>query len=503
MTPEIVYSAIPILAIVISSGAAILIGLFGNRVRYLNEGVSLGAAVIKFALVYSMYTSVMAGTIYICNPVALLPGVDFSFRVDPIGVYFAFLSSLLWIVTTIYSIGYMEALNEHARTRYFLSFAVCVASTIGIAFSGNLLTFFIFYEILTFATYPLVVHTQTKEALDAGRKYLAYLMSGGIVLLFAIITTYIMTGTLDFADGGILAGSAPVDTLRILFILFMIGVGVKTAIMPLHAWLPAAMVAPTPVSALLHAVAVVKAGAFGVLRVLFYVFGFDLTQEIGMGPFLAAMAAITIIIASIIALAQDNLKMRLAYSTVSQLSYIVLGAALLTPAGLLGGIAHMMHQAFMKITLFFCAGAIFALTGKKLISEMHGTAEDMPYTWAAFTIGGLGMIGIPLTCGFVTKWYLLVGSLQADAWVYIAVLLTSALLNAAYFLPPVYHAYFSPKTVARTHEHIQTTRPWIRLCLVGPPVCTAAAVIIFGIAPLAPYFPLDAARLIVAWIMGV
>ncbi len=493
---------LPAVTIAIPLIASVLIPLVG-KYENLRDGITIIAALAMFGSVLAMLPSILDGGRITVQIIPLLPGGDLVLHVDAFGMVFALTAATLWLLNSFYAIGYMRSLQEHAQTRFFFCFAVAIAAAIGIAFSANLITLFIFYEILTIITYPLVVHVETEKAMREGRKYLAYLMSGGIVLLFAIITTYIMTGTLDFADGGILAGSAPVDTLRILFILFMIGVGVKTAIMPLHAWLPAAMVAPTPVSALLHAVAVVKAGAFGVLRVLFYVFGFDLTQEIGMGPFLAAMAAITIIIASIIALAQDNLKMRLAYSTVSQLSYIVLGAALLTPAGLLGGIAHMMHQAFMKITLFFCAGAIFALTGKKLISEMHGTAEDMPYTWAAFTIGGLGMIGIPLTCGFVTKWYLLVGSLQADAWVYIAVLLTSALLNAAYFLPPVYHAYFSPKTVARTHEHIQTTRPWIRLCLVGPPVCTAAAVIIFGIAPLAPYFPLDAARLIVAWIMGV
>jgi len=265
MSGEVITSGIPAVALCISLSAAILIAVFGNRVRYLNEGVTMAAALLKFVLVFSIYQTIMDGGVLQFTPVTLLPGVPFSLTVDLFGIYFAFLSSFLWIVTSIFSIGYMRSLNEDAQTRYYLCFAVCIASTVGIAFSGNLLTFFIFYEILTFATYPLVVHNQTKEAMDAGKKYLAYLMTGGIVLLFAIVLTYTMTGTLDFAEGGILNGTGSTDILRLLCLLFIAGVGVKTAIMPLHGWLPAAMVAPTPVSALLHAVAVVKAGAFGLL----------------------------------------------------------------------------------------------------------------------------------------------------------------------------------------------------------------------------------------------
>lgn len=494
--PEIIHSAVPAYTILISFGAAVITALLGNRIRYLNEGITLAAAFIKFGLVFLLYLSITAGAVYLFDPVNLLPGVPFSLKVDLFGIYFAFLSSLLWIVTSIYSIGYMRSLNEPNQTRYYLSFAVCVGSTVGIAFSGNLLTFFIFYELLTFATYPLVVHNQTPEAMAAGRKYLAYLMSGGIILLFGIILTYTLTGTLDFADGGILAGSAAPDILRMLFFIFMIGVGVKAAIMPLHGWLPAAMVAPTPVSALLHAVAVVKAGAFGLLRVLFFVFGIELVREIGVAPFLAAAASITILVASIIALSQDNLKMRLAYSTVSQLSYIVLGAALLTPAALEGAIVHLMNQAFMKITLFFCAGAVFVATGKKLISEMKGLADEMPYTWAAFTIAGLGMIGIPLTAGFITKWFLISGSFEAEAPIFVLILLTSALLNAAYFLPPIYHAYF-PAEHGRERPEIRLT--WL---IRGPLIFTAIVVILFGIFTFSPFFPLDAARDIVQQILA-
>ncbi len=496
MSGEVITSGIPAVALCISLSAAILIAVFGNRVRYLNEGVTMAAALLKFVLVFSIYQTIMDGGVLQFTPVTLLPGVPFSLTVDLFGIYFAFLSSFLWIVTSIFSIGYMRSLNEDAQTRYYLCFAVCIASTVGIAFSGNLLTFFIFYEILTFATYPLVVHNQTKEAMDAGKKYLAYLMTGGIVLLFAIVLTYTMTGTLDFAEGGILNGTGSTDILRLLCLLFIAGVGVKTAIMPLHGWLPAAMVAPTPVSALLHAVAVVKAGAFGLLRIIFYIFGMELFTEIGAAPFLAAFAGLTIITASFIALAQDNLKMRLAYSTISQLSYIVLGVALLAPAALEGGIAHMMHQAFMKITLFFCAGAIYVTTGKTRLSEMHGMADEMPYTWAAFTIGGLGLIGIPLTAGFITKWFMITGALDAGASIYVLLLLISALLNAAYFLPPIYHAYFSEPSETGDFEE-QTS--WL---IKFPLILTAVMVILFGIIPNAPYFPLEVATAIVRSITG-
>ena len=493
---EIISSAAPAVTICISLGAAITIALFGGKIRYVNEGVTIAASLIKFGLITLMFLSISAGSIYLFSPVTLLVGVPFSLRVDLFGIYFAFLSSLLWIVTSIYSIGYLRALDEHAQTRYYLCFAVCVASTVGIAFSGNLLTFFIFYEILTLATYPLVIHSQTKEAMAAGKKYLAYLMSGGVIFLFAIIVTYTMTGTLDFTEGGILHGIGSPDTLRVLFFIFLLGVGVKTAIMPLHGWLPSAMIAPTPVSALLHAVAVVKAGTFGLLRVIFFIFGIDLFYEIGVAPVLAIIASFTIITASFIALSQDNLKMRLAYSTISQLSYIVLGAALLTPAALEGSIAHLMHQAFMKITLFFCAGAIFVATGKTLLSEMHGMAQEMPYTWAAFAIGGLGLIGIPLTAGFITKWYLMSGALEAGEPIFIVLLLTSALLNAAYFLPPIYHAYFSP---SEKRERIEGGVSW---CIKGPLIGTAIIVILLGTIPYAPYFPLETAHQIVLGIFG-
>ncbi|MBR1368458.1 hypothetical protein RJ53_02640 [Methanocalculus chunghsingensis] len=497
MSGEVIASAAPAIALCISLSAAILIAIFGNRVRYVNEGVTMGATLLKFLLIFLMYQAIMDGWILQWAPVTLLPGVPFSLTVDLFGIYFAFLSSLLWIVTSLFSIGYMRSLHEHAQTRYYLCFAVCIASTVGIAFSGNLLTFFIFYEILTFATYPLVVHSQTKEAMAAGKKYLAYLMTGGIVLLFAIILTYTMTGTLDFAEGGILAGTGGTDILRLLCFLFIAGVGVKTAIMPLHGWLPAAMVAPTPVSALLHAVAVVKAGAFGLLRIIMYIFGIELFTEIGAAPVLAVVAGCTIITASFIALAQDNLKMRLAYSTISQLSYIVLAVALLAPAALEGGIAHMMHQAFMKITLFFCAGSIYVTTGKTRLSEMHGMADEMPYTWAAFTIGGLGLIGIPLTAGFITKWFIITGALDAGAWIYVLLLLLSALLNAAYFLPPIYHAYFSEPAESGDFED-QTS--WF---IKFPLIFTAMMVILFGILPNAPYFPLEVATAIVRSITGI
>ncbi|MBC7324541.1 MAG: monovalent cation/H+ antiporter subunit D family protein, partial [Moorella sp. (in: Bacteria)] len=335
---------------------------------------------------------------------------------------------------------------------------------------------FLFYEILTIATYPLVIHSRTEEAVYGGRKYLAYTLTAGQFLLVAVIWSQILAPGAEFQPGGFLAGKGSVLALQVIFFLFVLGLGVKAAIMPLHDWLPTAMVAPTPVSALLHAVAVVKAGAFGFLRVTGYVFGPGLVREIGAGPVLAWVAGITIVVASLRALGEDNLKRRLAYSTIGQLSYVVLGAALATPMALLGGMFHIVAHAFMKITLFFCAGAIYVTTHKEKVSDLNGIGRQMPATMAAFTLGSIAIVGTPFMVGFISKWNLGLGALQAHQWVFVAVLIISALLSTGYFFPIIYNAYFG------RHEEKLSYRE-ARASLLYPLLITALGALLLGIFP--------------------
>lgn len=348
---------------------------------------------------------------------------------------FACVAALLWPLNSLYSIGYMRGNQEQHQTRFYICFAIAIASTIGIAFAGNLLTLFIFYEALTLSTYPLVTHKGTEEAKQAGRLYLGILVGTSIgFLLLAIVWTWVVAGTLEFAPGGILAGKIDGPLVNVLLALYMFGIG-KAALMPFHRWLPAAMVAPTPVSALLHAVAVVKAGVFSVLKVIVYVFGIDFLKDTGASSWLMWVAALTVLLASFVALTKDNLKARLAYSTVSQLGYVVLGAALATSMGVIGGSMQIVMHAFGKITLFFCAGAIYTAAHKTEVSQLDGLGRAMPFTFGAFLIGALSIIGLPPLGGSWSKWYLLVGAADAEQWALMAVLLLSSLLNVAYLLP--------------------------------------------------------------------
>ena len=346
-------------------------------------------------------------------------------------------------MTSFYSMGYMRGLDEHAQTRYFAAFAASVSAAVGVAFAANLLMLFVFYELLTVATYPLVTHDETDEARAAGRKYLTYTFGGGVAALAGSILVFWLTGTTAFTPGGIAGlGTADVTLARVTFVLLATGFGVKAALMPLHSWLPDAMVAPTPVSGLLHAVAVVKSGVFGIARIVLDVFGPDVLAELGMGVLLAAVAAFTLVVASVIALRQDNLKRRLAFSTVSQLSYIVLGLAVLHPYSLVGGLLHIPAHAFMKLTLFFCAGAIHVETHTDDISDMAGIGKRMPLTMTAFGVAALGMAGIPLLAGFVSKYFLLIGTVTTGDLLFTGALLVSGILNIAYFWPVVYAAFF-------------------------------------------------------------
>jgi multicomponent Na+:H+ antiporter subunit D len=484
----------PVLAPTLSLVCAGLIFLTGKR-AFWRRFWSLGAAVAKLGVVMSMLPGTINGTVYVFKLMDFTPGIGLGFRVDALGMFFAVVSSTLWIFTTIYAIGYMEP--EHSKVRFFGFFALCVSTTVGIAFAENLLTLFLFYESLTIVTYPLVIHEETPEAFKAGRKYLTYTLIGGAFVLIGTVLTYQTAGTLTLSKPGILSLANGTQVLTVLFVTLIAGFGVKAAIMPLHGWLPSAMVAPTPVSALLHAVAVVKAGAFGILRVIYNVFGVELLRQMNLTTWLAWLAAFTILAGSFIALFQDNFKRRLAYSTISQLSYIVLGAALLTPFAATAAIAHIANQAFAKITMFFCAGAIQRKTGKTSIHELAGIGYRMPFTMGAFTVAALSFVGVPLFAGFVTKWYLSLGALEAGDWWFVIVMIASALLNAAYFLPIVYLAFF--KAPPGTELHIDEARP----TLLIPIIVCALYVIMLGTTAEVPGMPFSLARAAVRFVFGM
>ena len=469
----------PLLAVVAPALGALLIAWTGERRANLREFWSVSAGVVMFALVAGMIPEVLAGRTPECVLFRILPGIELAFRVDAFGLLFAAGASLLWILTSCYSIGYMRALKEHSQTRYFACFALALSATVGVAFSANLFTVFLFYEALTLVTYPLVGHKETVEARAGARKYVIYLLGAAkLFLLAAIILTYNVAGTLEFRSGGILsaeqAAAQPV-LLFIIFALFLFGFA-KNALMPLHSWLPAAMVAPTPVSALLHAVAVVKTGVCCTVRVVLFVFGPSTMRDIGADQLALVAASVTILVGSLLAMGQDNLKARLAFSTVSQLSYIILGVALLNQSGVLGGVAHITNHAVSKITLFFCAGSIYVSTHKTEISQMSGLAKRMPWTMAAFALASLSVVGIPLTSGFVSKWYLALGTVDGGRLVLLGVLLVSSFLNAIYLGSIVYKAYF--EEASPTSEEVREA-PWI----VAPLAVSAAASLILGLYP--------------------
>ncbi|PSQ04056.1 cation:proton antiporter [Halobacteriales archaeon QS_6_71_20] len=432
----------PLAAVLVSAVAVGPILLSGGRPN-LRESWTAVAALVKFGIVASMVPGVLRGDTYVTDLGAFLPGARFALEADALGILFALLASFLWIITSSYSVGYMRGLDEHSQTRYFAAFAASLSAAVGVAFASNLLVLFVFYELLTVATYPLVAHDETDEARAAGRKYLAYTFSGGVAVLAGTALVYWLTGTVTFTPGGIAGlGGADPTVARLAFALLAGGFGVKAALMPLHSWLPDAMVAPTPVSALLHAVAVVKSGVFGIARLVLDVFGPDAVSELGVGLPLAAVAAFTLLVASVIALRQDNLKRRLAFSTVSQLSYIVLGLAVLDPTALVGGLLHIPAHAFMKITLFFAAGAIHVETHTDDISGMAGIGRRLPLTMTAFAVAAAGMAGVPLVAGFVSKYFLLIGAISVERTLLAVALLVSGVLNVAYFWPVVYTAFF-------------------------------------------------------------
>ena len=443
----VIESPQPLLPIAVVLAASILILVSGKRPN-LREFWSIAGSLLTFAAVAAMAPAVWNGHRLVYTLSTIAPGISLNFRVDGLSLIFGIVSSFLWIFASFYNIGYMRSLNEHAQTRYYVCFAVAILGAQGVSYSGSLFSLYLFYEVITLFTYPLVAHHQDEEGYAGGKKYLVYLMgtSKGL-LLPAVILTYVMTGTLDFADNirnGVFASGTDHLWITVTYVLFIFGFA-KAAIMPFHNWLPSAMVAPTPVSALLHAVAVVKAGVFCIARVMLSTFGTNILQSTGLGIVTAYFVSFTILAASIIALTKDDLKARLAYSTVSQLSYIVLGVALLDNTGVLGGIIHIVNHGFSKITLFFCAGAIYVAHRKKKISDMAGIGYAMPFTMGAFALASLSMIGVPPVAGFVTKWYLLNGALEIKNIPILIVLMASTILNAGYFVPITFRAFFEGK----------------------------------------------------------
>ena len=441
------------MALLLPLGGAVGIAAASRIGPNAREAVTLITATALAWTVWSLAPGLMQGDRPSLHLTTVLPGIDIAFTVEPLGMLFAALASSLWIVNSIYSIGYMRGNNEKNQTRFYIYFAIALAAAIGIAFADNLFTLFLFYEILTLSTYPLVSHKGDEKTVRSARVYLGVLLTTSIGLLLpAIIWTYIVAGTGTFTPGGILEGKLAGPAVGLLLGLFVFGIG-KAAVMPVHRWLPAAMVAPTPVSALLHAVAVVKAGVFTVTKVIVYVFGIDFLFAEPSSSWLVYVSAFTIIGASVVALRQQNLKRLLAYSTVAQLSYVVMATAILKPLAEVGAAVHMVAHAFGKITLFFAAGAIYTAAKKTEVHQLRGIARRMPWTMTAFTIGALSMIGVPPTGGFVSKWYILAGAFEADNYVAIAAIIASTALNAAYFLPIVFMAWFLKEDSPPAKEH--------------------------------------------------
>lgn len=445
-------------ALLVPLAGAVGIALAGRINANLRETVTMVTAGGLAMTVWSLLPTVLAGNRPGVILTELMPGVEIAFRVEPLGMLFAALASGLWIINSVYSIGYMRGNNEKNQTRFYMMFAVSLSATIGVAFAGNLITLFLFYEVLTLSTYPLVAHKGDRDTVRSARIYLGILLTTSIGLFLpAIIWTYAVAGGGDFVPGGFLAEHIEGPAVGLLLGLFVFGIG-KAAVMPVHRWLPAAMVAPTPVSALLHAVAVVKAGVFTITKVIVYVFGVEFLFAQPSSGWLLYAAAFTIIAASVVALRQQNLKRLLAYSTIAQLSYVVMAAAILKPLAEIGAAIHMVAHAFGKITLFFAAGAIYVASKKTEINQLKGIGRRMPVTMTAFTIGALSMIGVPPTGGFVSKWYILAGAFQDNNYFALATIILSTALNAAYFLPIIYMAWFMREEGAPGNDHGEA--PW-------------------------------------------
>ena len=372
--------------------------------------------------------------------------LSITFEIDGLGMVFGGLVATLWPLATLYAFEYMT--KEERESVFFMFYTMTYGVTLGIAFAGNLLTMYFFYELLTLVTVPLVMHTLTREAILASRKYLYYSLGGAAFAFIGMIFVIIYGDTLSFTYGGVLNLAKIGDRTNILLLIYVMafmGFGVKAAICPFNSWLPEAGVAPTPVTALLHAVAVVKSGAFATMRLTYYCFGVDFLRGTWAQKLLMAIVLITILYGSGQALRETHIKRRLAFSTISNLSYILFGVVIMTPLGLVGALSHMVFHAVMKIASFFCAGAIMHETERHYIHELDGLGYKMPGVFTVFTFSSLALMGVPGLCGFISKWNLAqaaVSSGNAEAYIGIAVLMVSALLTAIYMMTIVIRAFF-------------------------------------------------------------
>jgi len=434
-------SMLPAAAVLAPVATSALIVLL-RRVPQVRDAVLVIGAAITFAFVLALTPRALAGEVAVSSLGELIPGVEMSLRADAMGMIFALLASLLWVLAGFYAIGYMRGDRAKNQTRFYAFYALCLSTAFAVAFAGDLLTFFIAYELLTVTTYPLVTHKGDAKAIAAGRTYLGYLLAGGVLVLFAMAIVFATTGQLTFEAGGFIADHMSTGMLVLVFALLAVGFGTKAGLIPLHAWLPGAMVAPTPVSALLHAVAVVKGGVFAVGRAIGFVVGPGALADIGVQTFLSAVAGATILVASIIALRQDHLKRRLAYSTIAHLAFIVLGFSLVSATAFEGALMHIVNHGALKITLFFAAGAIHIAAHKDHVSELDGIGRRMPFTMVAFAVASYGLAGLPPMGGFLSKWHLVLGALEAGQPVFAAVMVGSGLLTAGYLFPIVYRAFF-------------------------------------------------------------
>ncbi|MDP3013827.1 MAG: monovalent cation/H+ antiporter subunit D family protein, partial [Candidatus Subteraquimicrobiales bacterium] len=434
-------SLLPVLTVAFPFLMTLAIFIWGRVSAKLRNYLSILAAIGTFALSLTMVSGSLKGTIFVYKLMQIVPGIWFYFRVDQLGLVFAVTASLLWVLSVTYSVSYME--DEHAQRRYFCFLILCLTWTLGVALSGNLFTFFIFYELFSISTYPLIVHEESPEALAAGKKYMIYILIGAAFVLFSLVFTYVLAGDLTFNKAGLMSMEMGRDKLMVLFWTFVLGFGVKAAIMPMHGWVPDAHpIAPAPFIAILSGI-MVGMGCFGLMRSVFNIIGASIVKELGTGLILAYIVCFTIIVSSLLALEQDNLKRRLAYSTIGQMGYVILGVALLVPYSVWGGILHVVNHAFMKGLLFLCAGTIIKKLGKKNVSEMRGIGQKLPVTMGVFTIAAFSMIGLPPLAGFTSKWFLCLGSIDAPhGIIFVIVLLISSLLGAAYFLPIIYTAFF-------------------------------------------------------------
>ncbi len=465
----------PLIAVIVPIIGAIIIRALDEGQAAKRHLVALISVSIVFVSVASMLPAVMAGQVIKVNLFSFLDGLGLFFNIDPLGMVFGLVSSTLWVFATVYSIGYMA--HEHDQRNYFVFFVLSCSAAMGVAFAGNLFTLYIFYEYLAICTYPLVVHAGTQESVKAGIKYISYSLAGGALVFLSIFIIHDLVGTLDFLPGGILSTVAAENTtlLKVIFLLLIAGFGTKAAIMPLHSWLPGAMVAPTPVSALLHAVAIVKAGVFGITRVFFSLYGRELLLELNVTHILAVVVCFTIIVGSLMAIKQTVLKLRLAYSTIGQLGYITLGVLMLYPEGVLGGLVHIINHAVLKITLFFCAGMIITVTGKKNLDQLRGVGKQMPLTMLAFAVGALGLMGVTPICGYISKYYLLTGGILSGNPVYAYVIMGSTLLNAIYYLPIIVNAFF------KDGDFSKQPGPEAPLTMLLPTIILAIAGILLGL----------------------